>query len=127
MGKSARKSFLGSFKPAIAGLAAAYRSQFNMRFHVAVTVLVLAASFYFQLAPLEWCVILFCIGSVIVAELLNTSLEVTVDIASPQIQEKAGLAKDIAAAAVLIAAIMSVIIGLIIFIPRILPLVNSWM
>ena len=124
MGKSARKSFLGSFKPAIAGLAAAYRSQFNMRFHVAVTVLVLAASFYFQLAPLEWCVILFCIGSVIVAELLNTSLEVTVDIASPQI---AGLAKDIAAAAVLIAAIMSVIIGLIIFIPRILPLVNSWM
>lgn len=90
-----------------------------------MTFLVVIAAFYFQLSAVEWCIILFCIGSVISAELLNTSLEVTVDIASPKIQEKAGLAKDIAAAAVLLAALFSAIIGLIIFVPKIIVLFQS--
>ncbi|MBK7851854.1 MAG: diacylglycerol kinase family protein [Bacteroidetes bacterium] len=119
------KTVSNFFKPALTGLAAAFRSQFNMKIHGIMTILVIICAFYFQLSPVEWCIILFCIGSVIVAELLNTSLEVTVDIASPQIQEKAGLAKDVAAAAVLIASIMSAIIGLIIFLPKILQQFNS--
>lgn len=114
------KTVSSFFKPALTGMAAAFRSQFNMKIHGIMAVLVILSAFYFKLSPVEWCIILFCIGSVFVAELLNTSLEVTVDIASPHIQEKAGLAKDVAAAAVLFASIMSAIIGLIIFIPKIL-------
>lgn len=125
MGKSKIQSLIQFFRPALTGLSAAFRSQFNMKIHGLMTFLVVIAAFYFQLSAVEWCIILFCIGSVISAELLNTSLEVTVDIASPKIQEKAGLAKDIAAAAVLLAALFSAIIGLIIFVPKIIVLFQS--
>lgn len=114
------KKIIRSFKPAIAGIAAAFRSQLNFKVHALIAIAVLFLSYFLHLSPIEWCIILFCIGSVFVSELINTSLEVTVDIASPHIQDKAGLAKDLAAGAVLVSAIVSAIIGLIIFIPKIL-------
>ncbi|MBL0103827.1 MAG: diacylglycerol kinase family protein [Bacteroidetes bacterium] len=93
-----------------------------MRFHVFTALAVIIASSYFRIAPLEWCIVLFCIGSVISAELINTSIEMNVDLAMPEQNQKAGMAKDIAAAAVLIAASVSAIIGCIIFVPRIISL-----
>ena len=68
---------------------------------------------------MEWiaCIILF--GLVISLELINTAIETTVDIAMPEKNEKAKLAKDVAAGAVLMSAIMAIVVGLIIFLPKI--------
>jgi diacylglycerol kinase len=68
--------------------------------------------------------VLMCIGSVISAELINTSLEVNVDLSSPSFNENAGHAKDLAAAAVLVVCIISAIVGLIIFLPKIIHLIS---
>ena len=83
-------------------------------------MLVIIAGVIFDLNAIEWiiCVILF--GLVISLELINTAIETTVDLAMPEINEKAKLAKDIAAGAVLVSAIVSVIVGLIIFIPKLI-------
>lgn len=89
-----------------------------MRFHFVMAIVVLFFSFLLHLSSMEWCIILFCIGSVISAELINTSLEINIDLAMPEHNERAGQSKDIAAAAVLTVSIMSVIIGCIIFIPK---------
>ena len=114
--------FIKSFTFAVAGFAYAFRSQFNMKFHIVAAILVIGASAFFRISAMEFCIVLFCIGSVFGAELINTSLEVTVDIASPEFNEKAGHAKDLAAAAVLVVSVVSVIIGLIIFLPKIILL-----
>jgi diacylglycerol kinase len=114
------KKYLNSFSYALAGISYAFRSQFNMRFHSIAAVVVFLMSFLFQLSITEWCVIVFCIGSVIAAELINTSIESTVDLVSPGYHEKAGHAKDLASAAVLITCIMSAVIGSIVFIPKII-------
>ena len=90
-----------------------------MRFHVVAACVVIILSSFFKISPLEWCVLLLCIGSVISAELINTAIETNVDISAPEYNEKAGLAKDLAAAAVLLTCTISVIIGLIIFFPKI--------
>ena len=107
---------------AMTGIAYAFRSQFNMRFHFAAAFLVLLTAALLKIRPFEWCIILLCISSVIASELINTSIETTVDIVSPKKNENAGQAKDLAAAAVLVTCIVSAIIGSIIFIPKILQL-----
>ena len=93
-----------------------------MRFHVFAALIVLFASVYLRISVLEWCIILFCISSVIAAELINTSIEINVDLAMPKRNEKAGQAKDMAAAAVLVVSFVSALIGSIIFVPKIATL-----
>jgi len=80
---------------------------------------VMTTAFILKVSSLEICILLFCISSVIAAELINTSIEINVDLAMPERNERAGQAKDIAAAAVLFVSIISAIIGLVIFIPKI--------
>jgi diacylglycerol kinase (ATP) len=77
--------------------------------------------FIFKISHTEW--IGVCIALVLSLELINTSIEKTIDLLHPDFNERAGEIKDMAAAAVLVAAIISVIIGLIIFIPKILELI----
>ena len=96
-----------------------------MRFHTIAAVIVFLMALLLRLSIVEWCVIIFCIGSVIAAELINTSIETTVDLSSPGFNEKAGHAKDLASAAVLITCVMSAVIGLIVFIPKIIQRYGS--
>lgn len=113
------KRFVKGFAYAFAGISYAFRSQVNMRFHVFTAIAVIVSSVVFRINALEWCIVLFCISSVFAAELINTSIEVHVDVTTPERNEKAGHVKDLAAAAVLVVCIVSTIIGLIIFIPKI--------
>lgn len=83
-------------------------------------VLVIISGFWLNITITEWCICITLFGLVISLELVNTAIETVVDIAMPEKNEKAKKAKDISAAAVLISAICSAIIGLIIFIPKIL-------
>ena len=84
---------------------------------------VIVLGFIFNLKPVEWCLIALSIGIVFITELINSSIEAVSDAVSPEWNEKIMKAKDYAAAGVLIAAIISVVAGAIIFIPRLLLLI----
>ncbi|MCA0754585.1 diacylglycerol kinase family protein [Paenibacillus sp. N4] len=106
-----------SFGAAFSGIGFAIRTQSHMRVHVGAAVAVCGLGFIVELKPLEWTVILLAITVVMSAEMMNTAIEQVVDLASPGIHPLAKLAKDTAAGAVLIAAILSIVIGLLILGP----------
>ena len=95
-------------------------SERNMKIHACVAVCVVILGFIFSLSALEWCAIVICIGLVMGAECINTALEASVDLVSTKQSELAARAKDAAAGAVLLCACVSVVVGLVIFIPHIM-------
>ncbi|SKC86390.1 diacylglycerol kinase family protein [Ohtaekwangia koreensis] len=112
-------ALIKSFGYAWKGIVVAIREQRNLRIHLSITSLVVAAGFYFHITAVEWCILLLSIGLVIGLELINSSIENLVDLVTRERQPLAGKVKDIAAGAVLIVSVISVIIGLIIFLPYI--------
>lgn len=92
----------------------------NFRIHLAAILAVGLAGWYVRLSSAEWTCIVMAIGLVLVAELLNTGIELLVDLVSPGFNAQAGKVKDIAAGAVLVAACISVVAGAIIFIPKLI-------
>jgi len=112
------RRFLKSFGYSFEGIAYAFKFEANFRFHMAALIIVAFAGWHFHLTLSEWLWIIAVSGIVIMAELFNTAIEVLVDLVSPEIHPKAKIVKDIASAAVLIAAILAAIMGLIIFIPK---------
>ncbi len=112
------KRFLSSFGFAFKGLAYAFKTQLNFRVHCIALILVIGLGLFFKLDKGEWLWIAVAVVMVLSAELINTALEVLVDLVSPQIHPKAGAIKDLAAAAVLVAAMGAVVIGLLIFFPK---------
>lgn len=111
------RKFLKSFTFAIQGFMTATKEQ-NMRFHLLSAIVVIIAGFLTGLSVIEWLILILIISLVISAEMINTAIERVVDLASPDIHPLAKDAKDIAAGAVLVFAVSSVIIGLLIFIPK---------
>ncbi|MBA9075932.1 diacylglycerol kinase family protein [Rufibacter quisquiliarum] len=108
---------LNNFGYAWNGIAAAFRSEFNMRWHVLSAGMVVALGWYVGLSATEWALLAFAIGLVWMAELFNTALEVVVNLVSPGRHPLAGKAKDIAAGAVLVASMTAVVVGLLVFSP----------
>ncbi len=108
-----------SFKPALNGLKWFLVNEHNVRVHLFLSVLSICAGFYFQISTNEWIAILICIGMVLSIEAANSSIEKLVDLVSPQKNQIAGLVKDIAAAAVLIASMSALLVAAMIFVPRI--------
>ena len=111
------RKFIKSFDYAIQGIITAMREQ-NFRFHLLSAVIVIIAGLFTGLSILEWIVIILVIALVIGAEMLNTAIERVVDLVSPDYHPLAKQAKDIAAASVLVFAACSVIIGMLIFLPK---------
>ena len=93
-------------------------SELSIRVLAAGTVLTVAASVYFSLSALEWCTVLLALGLIWAAEGMNTALERLTDLVSPGFHPLAGMAKDIAAGAVLLASVGALLVGVIIFGPR---------
>jgi len=114
---------LQSFGYAGRGIRYVFGTEANMKIHIVITVLVIICGVVFSISLVEWMFCLLCIGMVVGAEMINTAIENVVDLASPEQHPLAGKAKDIAAGAVLICAIISVIIGLLIFVPKGLHLI----
>ena len=110
--------FFKSFGYAISGLRYGFKTQLNFRVHCIALIAVLILGCCTGLKAKEWMWICMASGLVIVTELVNTALEVLVDLVSPQYHVKAGIIKDLAAGAVLVAAITAIVIGLLIFIPK---------
>ena len=96
------KKFVDSFRYAGKGLAYLFRTQQNMRVHVLVAGLVAVAGALFSITTTEWCLLILCMGMVLLAEAFNTATELFTDIVQPAFHPKAGWIKDIAAAAVLL-------------------------
>jgi len=111
-----------SFRDAMIGIITALREEKNMRIHFAALVFVLTLSWYLSLSPLEWAVVLLAAMGVIGLEMLNSAIERAVDLAEPQFHPLAALAKRLAAGGVLVAALVAVAIGSMIFWPKILAL-----
>lgn len=118
------KKIANSFKHAGEGIVSAFKRERNMKIHVTIMLLVILAGIVLKINLYEWIICIICFAGVIGGELFNTAIEATVDMAMPQRNEKAKLAKDVAASAVLVLAIGSAIIGLIIFVPKILNRLN---
>ena len=113
-----------SFGYAFGGLRVAFTKGRNYKIQALIGVLVIFFGFFVRLPLNEWIVIVLTIAFVLVLELINTSLEAIVDLVSPEIKEKAKIAKDVAAGAVLISSIAAIVIGVLIFLPKILGI--SW-
>jgi diacylglycerol kinase (ATP) len=103
-----------------AGIKHLIATQPNARFHATSTVLVVGAGFFFQVSRLEWLALVGAIALVWVAEALNTGIERVVDLASPELHPIAGQAKDVAAAGVLLASGAAAVIGLLVFVPKLI-------
>lgn len=114
------KKLINSFKYAFSGIATAFKSEKNMKIHFTMMMLVIIFGILLKISLNEWlvCIMLFCM--VIGSEMINTAVENVVNLAMPTKNEVAKNAKDISAGAVLVFAIGSAIIGLIIFIPKII-------
>ncbi len=111
------KSRVFSFRYAFAGWWYVIRTQRNAWIHALASVLVVGISFWVGLPARDWAVIVLAITLVWTAEFLNTALEAVVDLASPEQNHLARVGKDVGAAAVLIAALASILIGLLILGP----------
>lgn len=107
-----------SFGHALAGLRDALRTEANLRWHLAATAVAIGFGIWLRISATEWVAITLCIGAVIAAELLNTSLERLADRITKEKDELIRQSKDISAAAVTILALMSVVVGAIIFAPK---------
>lgn len=111
---------LYSFRHAGRGLSWAVTSQANLRFHLAAAATVLLTALFFHFTALEFVGLVLCFAVVIAAELFNTALEVLIDYAWPERHPMIGRAKDVAAAAVLMAAVGTALVGLLLFARHIL-------
>ena len=120
--KNKTKNILYSFKYAFEGLFFALRHERNIKIESFVALLVIIAGFILKVSLNEWTILLICISMVISLELVNTSMEETVDLATDEINPGAKKSKDLAAGAVLFASLISAIIGIIIFLPKIIDL-----
>ena len=109
---------LRSFQFAFKGLRLLIIEEPNARFHLLAAGATIALGFLLKIETMEWVAILLCIGLVIAMELINTSIENLSDFIAPKRDEKIGKIKDLAAAAVLVCAIIAVITGCIIFLPK---------
>ena len=109
-----------SFSYAFKGLGYLLRTQRNFRIEIVVAALAVGGGVVSRLEPWEWVALVLTIALVLILEAVNTAIESAVTLASPSFDQLARSAKDVSAAAVLVAAIASVAVGVILFAPRIL-------
>lgn len=119
------KRLVNSFKYAFEGIAQTYKVEQNLKIHTFIAILVLVFGFFLKISYLEWLICLVLIGLVLMAEFFNTAIEYVVDLASPKVHPLAKAAKDTASAGVLMMAIISAIIGGVIFIPKLIDFIGG--
>jgi diacylglycerol kinase len=114
------KKFIRSFKYARAGAEHALRTQRNIWIHLGIGLLVVGLAVGLKTDRIEMAVLILTIAFVIAAEMINTAIEEVVNLAKPEHHPLAALAKNVAAGAVLVAASGAVLVGLLIFVPKLM-------
>ena len=118
------KSLINSFKYAFSGIGSAFKTERNIKIHLSIALLVIIFSILLRISVTEWLICITLFALVIGGELFNTAIETVVDLVSPNINPLAKKAKDIAAGSVLVMAIGAFLVGLIIFIPKIINILH---
>lgn len=118
MKKTGKNPLYKSFGYAFEGIFAGIRGERNMKIHCLAVVCVVIAGTVFHISITEWCICLLLFGLILSLELVNTAIEAVVDLVTEDKKPLAKLAKDTAAGAVLIAAVMAAVAGFLIFIPK---------
>ena len=116
------KKRLQSFRYAFAGLGVLFREEHNSWIHAIAAVLAVVAGFVFRIRPWEWVAIVIVIGMVFAAEIINSSLERTADFVKAERDDRKRDIKDLGAAAVLVCAMSAAIVGIMVFLPKIMNL-----
>ncbi len=119
-----RQALNKTFTAAFNGIVYFFKTERNGKIQAAVAVCILLAATYLRISSSEWIIVLLCIAGVIGLEMINTALEHLCNHVHKDYHPSIKIIKDIAAAAVLFVAVISVIAGLIIFVPKILPLLK---
>jgi len=119
-----KHSLAKSFIFAFAGFKTAFTEGRNFRIQIYFGTAAIVLGVIFGISSIEWLALTIIIAAVLILELLNTAIEQIVNIVSPEIQERAKIAKDVAAGSVLVAAIAAIFIGLFLFLPKILLLIK---
>ena len=119
------KRLVNSFKYAFEGIRQTYIGEQNLKIHTFIAILVIVFGFFLKISYVEWLVCLVLIGLVLMAEFFNTAVEYVVDLASPKVHPLAKAAKDTASAGVLMMAIISALIGGVIFIPKLIDFIGG--
>ncbi len=109
------RKFLKSFVYAFNGIFVSAKDHRNLIVQIVIALITVAAGFHFRITPVEWCIILLTISIVIGFEMINTAMEDLVDLVTQERKPLAGRIKDIAAGAVLFAAVIAVMVGVMIF------------
>lgn len=116
------KRFFNSVKNSINGYIYAYTNEQSLTIHAILTILVLLSGFYFNISKMQWAILVVVMAMVIIAELLNTAIEATVDLITKEYNELAKVAKDCASAAVFTASILAAGLYVYVFLPKIIGL-----
>jgi diacylglycerol kinase (ATP) len=123
--KSFITSRIQSFRHAFRGLFYVMKTQRNAWIHTFVTVAVFVLGVWLKISLTEWAILILTIALVFMAEFINTAIEAVVDLASPNKHPLAKIGKDVGAAAVLVSAIASILVGLLILGPPLFEKINS--
>ncbi|MFA5603246.1 MAG: diacylglycerol kinase [Bacilli bacterium] len=125
--KRGLKRFFNSFKYSFDGLRYAYKYEQSLTIHFVVAFFVVVAGLWLKINLTEWLLCLLLMGVVMATELINTSLEAVIDLVCPEIHPLAKIAKDTASAAVFVFSTVAFFSGLIIFIPKIINVIKTFM
>ncbi len=115
-------SFRYSIRHAFRGLISAYRTEKNIRFHVVCATVVFLFGIFFRISLSEWVSLFLVVGMVFSLELVNSAIEALIDITNPRLSEPIARVKDMLAGAVLVSSFIAIVIGLTVFLPRIIHL-----
>lgn len=118
--KHEKKTVKNTLCNAVEGIEYCFNSEINFKFHIIATVAVLLGSYILEISLTEFIICLILIGLVIAFELINTVVEIVIDMVQPREDPLAKIAKDASSGAVLVISIISAIVGLIIFLPKVL-------
>lgn len=114
-----------AFVCAARGIKEAIKTEANLKFDILFAIIIIACGFFFKINMVEWIVCILSIGVMLFAEIMNTAVEATVDLVTRENNKQAKKAKDISAGAVLVFAIVSAVIGAIIFLPKIINIFQN--
>ncbi|MFT6336625.1 MAG: diacylglycerol kinase (ATP) [Saprospiraceae bacterium] len=122
MSKFSIKDRIMSFNHAFNGFKVLLKSEHNAWIHTSLSTIAIALGFYFEISNAEWVAVVLCIGMVISAEIFNTAIEHIANFVQPNQDERIKHIKDLGAAAVFMSALSAFIVGLIIYLPKIIVL-----
>jgi len=120
-----KRTFLDSVKNCLEGINYTLSHENNFKREMIFGILVVIASVILKISIIEWVIVILLINFVLVCELINTALEKTVDLYTKEYNETAKIVKDVAGASVFVMSIFSAVIGMIIFLPKVIDFINN--